>query len=99
MISSEHNKSEALGMWVWFVPAAYIVHVAEEAFGGNGLMEWMTAGGGVRFSLAQFLGINLVFGLGGSELSGGSGIAWEAHVGGFVAGFLMFGFFDRRTPA
>ncbi len=53
----------------------------------------------VLVAIAAFLGINLIFGLGGSELSGGNGIAWEAHVGGFGAGFLMFGFFDRRAPA
>jgi membrane associated rhomboid family serine protease len=29
----------------------------------------------------------------------GSGIAWMAHVGGFVAGFLLIGLFSRRRPA
>ncbi len=41
--------------------------------------------------------INL--GLGLSALSfGGNGIAWEAHIGGFVAGLLLFGFFDPPPP-
>ena len=46
-----------------------------------------------------FLGIwaviNLVFGLGGSALTGGAAIAWEAHFGGFLAGLLFFSYFDR----
>ena len=59
-ISSEQNKSELVGMWAWFLPAAYLFHVAEEAFGGHGLMEWMAAGGGVRMSKEEFNGLNLV---------------------------------------
>ena len=59
-ISSEQNKSELVGMWAWFLPAAYLFHVAEEAFGGHGLMEWMAAGGGVRLSMEEFIGLNLV---------------------------------------
>jgi membrane associated rhomboid family serine protease len=29
------------------------------------------------------------------EGGGVSGIAWEAHLGGFYAGLLLYGFFDR----
>ncbi len=39
--------------------------------------------------------INLLFGLFGSSLVGADGIAWEAHLGGFFAGFVLFGLFDR----
>lgn len=46
IISSEQNRSETVGRWTWLLPAAFLVHVAEEAFGGHGLMEWMVAGGG-----------------------------------------------------
>jgi hypothetical protein len=59
-ISSKQNKSGLVGMWAWFLPAAYLSHVAEEAFGGHGLMEWMAAGGGARLSMAEFIGLNLV---------------------------------------
>jgi hypothetical protein len=59
-LSSDHNRSESVGVWAWFLPAAYGSHVVEEAFGGRGFMEWMAAGGGVRLSLAAFLGLNLV---------------------------------------
>lgn len=45
--------------------------------------------------LAVWFGINLIFGLGGVSISGeDQPIAWQAHVGGFVAGLLLFGLFD-----
>jgi hypothetical protein len=59
-LSSEQKQNELVRKWAWFLPLAYVCHVAEEAFGGHGLMEWMEAGGGVRFSLGAFLGINLI---------------------------------------
>jgi membrane associated rhomboid family serine protease len=40
--------------------------------------------------------LNAYFGLTSVSFGGGSdGIAWEAHIGGFVCGLLTFGFFDR----
>lgn len=43
--------------------------------------------------------LNFLFGQGGfGALTGGHPVAWEAHVGGFVAGLLLFGLFDRRGP-
>ena len=46
---------------------------------------------------AVFLVANIlaVFGLGSV---GESGIAWEAHIGGYFAGLLTFGFFDAVQP-
>jgi membrane associated rhomboid family serine protease len=35
---------------------------------------------------------------GAPGLTEAAGIAWEAHVGGFYAGLLMFGLFDRPAP-
>jgi membrane associated rhomboid family serine protease len=31
-------------------------------------------------------------------LTESAGIAWEAHLGGFAAGFLLLGVFDLRQP-
>jgi membrane associated rhomboid family serine protease len=50
--------------------------------------------------LAFWVALNAYFGLtsvsfGGTE----GGIAWEAHIGGFLCGLLVFGFFDKQTPA
>lgn len=47
-----------------------------------------------------FIGVNLVFGLSGMDPFGAvRAIAWEAHLAGFAAGYLLFPLFDppRRT--
>src|SRR5690606_39030593 len=49
--------------------------------------------------LVFWLVLNAYFGLTSVSFGGaGDGIAWEAHIGGFLCGLLTFGFFDR-TPA
>lgn len=45
--------------------------------------------------VALWLGVNLIFGLGLGEAMQTGEIAWEAHVGGFLFGFLLFRWFDR----
>jgi membrane associated rhomboid family serine protease len=48
----------------------------------------------VVFLLVWF-GLNLLFGIGSIGLPGGEHpIAWQAHIGGFVAGLLLFPLFD-----
>jgi membrane associated rhomboid family serine protease len=52
--------------------------------------------------LAIWFGVNIVFGL-GSIVIGMEGVvvAWQAHIGGFLAGLLLFSLFDpvpRATP-
>ena len=42
-----------------------------------------------------WLGVNLIFGLGLGDVIQSGEIAWEAHVGGFLFGFLLFRWFDR----
>jgi len=46
--------------------------------------------------LAVWFGVNLLFGLGAVAIPGEEniGIAWEAHIGGFLAGLLGFALFD-----
>lgn len=39
--------------------------------------------------------LNVVMAWGASGLVGGMSIAWEAHLGGFYAGLLIYGWFDR----
>ena len=44
----------------------------------------------------SFVGVNLAFGLSGFDPMGGyRAIAWEVHIAGFVAGWLLFPLFDR----
>jgi len=50
----------------------------------------------VAFLVAWF-GINLIFGLGSLPFTVGGAnqiIAWQAHIGGFLAGLLLFSWFD-----
>jgi hypothetical protein len=54
------RRDAPIGRWVWLLPIAYSAHVVEEAFGGRGLAAWIVDLGGVRFSIAGLLGINLV---------------------------------------
>jgi len=50
--------------------------------------------------LAVWFGLNLLFGIGSLSLAGaGQGVAWEAHIGGFLAGLLLFSTFDPVEPA
>jgi membrane associated rhomboid family serine protease len=54
--------------------------------------------------LIVWFGVNLLFGLGIVSLPGEGDmpIAWEAHIGGFLAGLVTFAFFDRAqvdTPS
>ena len=47
----------------------------------------------IAFLVAWF-GLNFVFGLWSSPLIGNEVVAWQAHIGGFVAGLLLFPWFD-----
>ncbi len=47
--------------------------------------------------LGAWLGINIIFGLVGGASLGGQ-IAWEAHIGGFLVGLLLFSVFDPASP-
>jgi membrane associated rhomboid family serine protease len=50
------------------------------------------------FFLAVWMGLNALFGLGAVSFGEqGQQIAWQAHIGGFVAGLLLFGAFDPVT--
>jgi membrane associated rhomboid family serine protease len=45
--------------------------------------------------LAVWFGVNLIFGIGSIGIGmEGANVAWEAHIGGFMAGLLLFSLFD-----
>jgi membrane associated rhomboid family serine protease len=54
---------------------------------------------GVVNFLGAWMIINLVTGLYGLGLGVPGQIAWEAHIGGLVAGFFGLRWFDRRWQA
>jgi membrane associated rhomboid family serine protease len=50
--------------------------------------------------LAVWFGLNLVFGVGSLSMVGaGQTVAWQAHIGGFLAGLLLFSAFDPVPKA
>jgi len=45
--------------------------------------------------LGIWFGINIIFGLGSIAIGAdGASVAWQAHIGGFLAGLLLFSLFD-----
>lgn len=53
----------------------------------------------VLMFLAVWFGINILFGLGSMSITGGDQtVAWQAHIGGFLAGLLLFSWFDPVSP-
>ena len=50
--------------------------------------------------LAAWIGLNALFGLGSVSIGEETGqqIAWQAHIGGFIAGLLLFNAFDPVVP-
>jgi membrane associated rhomboid family serine protease len=56
--------------------------------------------GRVLLFLLVWFGVNFIFGVGSfSTLTGGETVAWQAHVGGFLAGLLLFSWFDPVKSA
>jgi membrane associated rhomboid family serine protease len=49
--------------------------------------------------LAVWIGLNALFGLGTLPIAGeGQQVAWQAHIGGFLAGLVLFSAFDPPAP-
>lgn len=52
----------------------------------------------VMFAILAFVAINFAIAVAAPMLTDAAGIAWEAHLGGFAAGFLLLGAFDIPQP-
>jgi membrane associated rhomboid family serine protease len=51
----------------------------------------------VLIFLAVWFGINILFGLGSLPITGSDQpVAWQAHIGGFLAGLFLFSWFDPK---
>jgi membrane associated rhomboid family serine protease len=52
--------------------------------------------------LAVWFGVNIIFGIGSIAIGAdGASVAWQAHIGGFFAGLVLFSLFDpipRAAP-
>jgi membrane associated rhomboid family serine protease len=50
--------------------------------------------------LAVWFGVNIIFGVGSIAIGAdGASVAWQAHIGGFLAGLMLFSLFDPVPPA
>lgn len=49
----------------------------------------------IQMAVAGWTVLNIVLAWGAAGLTEAAGIAWEAHLGGFYAGLLLYGLFDR----
>jgi membrane associated rhomboid family serine protease len=77
------------------VGAAARVSIWPPHHAGSALPFWRRST--VITFVVVWLLLNVVFGIFPIMLSDGyAGIAWEAHLGGFIAGFLLIGAFDGR---
>jgi membrane associated rhomboid family serine protease len=57
--------------------------------------------GRVLAFLAVWFGVNIIFGIGSIAIGAdGASVAWQAHIGGFLAGLILFALFDpiARLP-
>ena len=52
----------------------------------------------ILMAVAGWTLLNVLLAWGAAGLTEAAGIAWEAHLGGFYAGLLLYGFFDRPPP-
>jgi membrane associated rhomboid family serine protease len=48
--------------------------------------------------IAGWTALNVLLAQGAGAFIEAAGVAWEAHLGGFYAGLLLYGFFDRPPP-
>jgi membrane associated rhomboid family serine protease len=50
--------------------------------------------------LGVWFGVNIIFGVGSIAIGAdGANVAWQAHIGGFLAGLMLFSLFDPVPPA
>jgi len=77
------------------VGAAARVSIWPPRHAGSALPFWQTST--IISFVVIWLVLNVVFGVFPIFITGDyAGIAWEAHLGGFIAGFLLIGAFDGR---
>jgi membrane associated rhomboid family serine protease len=90
MIGASGAISGVLGAYLLLYPRASVLILIPLGFFTR--MMYVPAG----FVLGLWFLLQLISG-GASLGRGGGGVAWFAHVGGFVAGMLLIGLFKRRS--
>ena len=84
------QRGGPLGLWGRFDESAYRVPAIP--------LRNVLADRRVLLFLVVWFGINILFGLGSLPITGSDQtVAWQAHIGGFLAGLFLFSWFDP-TP-
>lgn len=55
------RQTAFVGNWVWLFPLTYLVHIAEEFWGGAGFYRWIGRVAGAELSAQTFLNLNAIF--------------------------------------
>ena len=90
MIGASGAISGVLGAYLLLYPRARVLVLFP--FGFFMRLIYVPAG----FVLAFWFILQLISGM-GSVGRGGGGVAWFAHIGGFIAGMALIGFFKHRS--
>ena len=80
-----------IGPFVWFKSSIVICPTPDPPLTG------VLSDPRVLAFLAVWFGINILFGLGSLPIPGAEAnqvVAWQAHIGGFLAGLFLFSWFD-----
>lgn len=55
------RQAAFVGYWAWLFPLTYLVHIAEEYWGGVGFYRWIARVIGAELSGQTFLNLNAIF--------------------------------------
>lgn len=58
--AGDRRREESAGAWSWLFPITYLIHIAEELWGGEGFPAWLARVADVKLTPAQFLALNAV---------------------------------------
>ncbi|MGD9806240.1 MAG: rhomboid family intramembrane serine protease [Hyphomicrobiaceae bacterium] len=104
MVGASGALAGLMGGAFRFLFSAFDDGGAEAFRGDQRLIRRMSLGEVFRDRRAQlaigfWIAINFATALAAPLITSAGGIAWEAHLGGFAFGLLLFGVFDRPEPA
>src|SRR5258708_32826610 len=84
--ANEVHSIFSIMFWLWFFPGSYLIHAAEEFWGGEGYTAYLYRLRGVHISVIRFIILPL---LGLTLISAGLGLAYLLHFPVFM--IALFG--------
>ncbi len=58
---NESSFGTFAGKWLWLFPITYLVHIAEEYWGGEGFYRWISRLSGAELTAERFISLNTTF--------------------------------------